>query len=77
MLDAVTLLHSDVTFSTCCDEECTMKAINKKYYPFKRLVSTQKSYILKQTCSYKLPVCLSMYKLLVEIRRKGININTS
>ena len=33
MLDAVTLLHSDVTFSTCCDEECTMKAINKKYYP--------------------------------------------
>ena len=34
MLDAVTLLHSDVTFSMYCDEECTMKVINKKYYSF-------------------------------------------
>ena len=33
------------------------------------LVSTKRSYILKQTCSWKLKVCLSMYDLSVGTRR--------
>ena len=34
-----------------------------------RLVSTKRSYILKQTSSLKLDVCLSIYELLVDTRR--------
>ena len=41
MLDAVTLLHSDVICSKCCDEGCTMKVIDRKYYPFTPDVHTK------------------------------------
>ena len=33
---------------------------------FKRLLSTKKSYIFKQTCSFQLLICLSMYDLLAD-----------
>ena len=33
------------------------------------LVSTERSYILKQTSSFQLEVCLIMYELLVETKR--------
>ena len=34
------------------------------------LASTKKSHILKQTCSFQLQVCSSMYDLLVDIRKE-------
>ena len=38
-----------------------------------RPVSTKRSYILKQTCSFQLQVCLSMYDLFVDTRRWRVN----
>ena len=36
-------------------------------------MSTKRSYILKQTYSLKMQVCLSMYDLLVDTRRYKVN----
>ena len=43
----------------------------------KHLVSTKRPYILKQTCSWKVQVCLSMYDLLVDTRRQRVTMNLS
>ena len=37
-------------------------------------MSTKRSYIPKQTCSFQLQVCLNMYGFLVDIRRQRVNI---
>ena len=37
-------------------------------------MSTEESYIFKQTCSFHLQVCLSMYDLLVDIRRYMVKL---
>ena len=42
-------------------------AFSSIYLTLIRLVSTERSYILKQTCSWKLKVCLSMYDFSVDI----------
>ena len=44
-------------------------AINKLSNIGSLKMSTIRSYILKQTCTWELQVCLSMYGLLVDIRR--------
>ena len=44
--------------------------------PLECLVSTKRSYIFKQTCSWKLKVCLTMCDLLVDTRHQRINYFT-
>ena len=41
----------------------------KSLNDFNPLVSTKRSHIFKQTCSFQLQVCLSMDDLLVDTRR--------
>ena len=36
-------------------------------------MSTKRSHILKQTCSFQLQVCLSMCDILVDIRHERVN----
>ena len=45
-------------------------------WTLKYLVSTKRSYILKQTCSFELQICLSMYDILVDIRYLRVNYLT-
>ena len=37
-------------------------------------MSTNRPYILKQTCGFQLQVCLSMYDLLVDTKRYRVNV---
>ena len=49
-----------------------LKSFMKNVLTLQRLVFTRRSYIIKQTCSFQLQICLSMHDLLVDTRRNSV-----